>query len=405
MTRKDALVRLEAFVPNAGRRYAADRNRDLGPGLRSNVSMLSPYIRYRVITEPEVLAAVLRQHSAQAAEKFIQEVFWRTYWKGWLQMRPQVWRAFLQERDADRARLEQSTELQKALICAEEGRTGIDGFDDWARELVQTGYLHNHARMWFASIWIFTLRLPWSLGADFFLRHLLDADPASNTLGWRWVAGIQTPGKTYLARADNIERYTGGRYHPKNLASEAPPVREEALPPPKPLRPAGTLPLNRPAILLLHAEDFAAHELIASGASICSIVIAAGGHPNHPWPFGPSAGRFMASLATDTADRLTANGKENVQVLDGLHADWLREHCKAIGTSTIVTTEAPTGPMADALKQLSVELAQDGIEIITLRRPWDDLAWPHATHGFFRFRQQIPELIIQNGLNPLQNAD
>lgn len=79
--------------------------------------------------------------------------------------------------------------------------------------------------------------------------------------------------------------------------------------------------------------------------------------------------------------------------------------CKAIGTSTIVTTEAPTGPMADALKQLSVELAQDGIEIITLRRPWDDLAWPHATHGFFRFRRQIPELIIQNGLNPLQNAD
>ena len=60
--------------------------------------------------------------------------------------------------------------------------TGIEGFDDWARELVDTGYMHNHARMWFASIWIFTLRLPWALGADFFLRHLLDADAASNTL-------------------------------------------------------------------------------------------------------------------------------------------------------------------------------------------------------------------------------
>ena len=59
---------------------------------------------------------------------------------------------------------------------------GIEGFDHWAKELAETGYLHNHARMSFASIWLFTLKLPWSLGADFFLRHLLDGDPASNTL-------------------------------------------------------------------------------------------------------------------------------------------------------------------------------------------------------------------------------
>jgi deoxyribodipyrimidine photo-lyase len=65
------------------------------------------------------------------------------------------------------------------------------------QELVETGYLHNHARMWFASIWIFTLRLPWELGADFFLRHLLDGDAASNTLSWRWVAGLHTKGKHY----------------------------------------------------------------------------------------------------------------------------------------------------------------------------------------------------------------
>ena len=168
--RSAALARLEAFVLHAGRRYASERNRDSGPGQRDNVSLLSPYLRHRVITEHEVLAAVLRQHSPQAAEKFIQEVFWRTYWKGWLQQRPQIWQAFLRERDADRARLEQSQDLRSALTAAEDGRTGIDGFDAWAWELVQTGYLHNHARMWFASIWIFTLRLPWTLGADFFHR-------------------------------------------------------------------------------------------------------------------------------------------------------------------------------------------------------------------------------------------
>ena len=71
--------------------------------------------------------------------------------------------------------------------------------------------------MWFASIWIFSLGLPWTLGADFFLRHLVDGDPASNTLSWRWVAGLHTRGKTYAARAENIARYTEGRFHPQGL--------------------------------------------------------------------------------------------------------------------------------------------------------------------------------------------
>jgi len=300
--RGEALARLEAFVWNAGRRYADTRNRDPGPGLRDNVSMLSPYIRHRVLTEHAVLTAVLRQHSPQAAEKFIEEMFWRTYWKGWLQMRPQVWQAFVSECDADRELLERSLDLRTAMACAEEGRTGIDGFDDWSRELVQTGYLHNHTRMWFASIWIFTLRLPWSLGADFFLRHLLDADPASNTLGWRWVAGIQTPGKTYLARPDNIEKYTGGRYRPTGLAAQAQPIRSEAPPDPTPLRPAAALPLERPAILLLHGDDFAAHELIPPGTDIRATVVAAGGHPDHPWPFGRPARRAWSTAAAFASD-------------------------------------------------------------------------------------------------------
>nr|WP_296750551.1 FAD-binding domain-containing protein [Thioalkalivibrio sp.] len=398
--RGEALARLEAFMPNAGRRYAAERNRDTGAGLRDNVSMLSPYIRHRVITEREVLAAVLQRHAPQAAEKFIQEVFWRTYWKGWLQMRPQVWQAFLLERDADRERLDRSSDLRAAVAGAEDGRTGIDGFDDWARELVQTGYLHNHARMWFASIWIFTLRLPWSLGADFFLRHLLDADPASNTLGWRWVAGIQTPGKTYLARSDNIEKYTGGRYRPKDLAAEAQPVRDETPAGRGPLIPPVQPATNRPTLLLLHGDDFAGHERIPSGAEVHAVVVAASGHRGHRWPFGERAGRFVASLAADTAERLMHDGQTNVQVIDALQADPIREHCAAARVRTVVTPEAPVGPLADGLKRLATELKGDGIEIVPLRRPWDDLAWPHATHGFFRFRQQIPQLIADNGLGP-----
>jgi deoxyribodipyrimidine photo-lyase len=174
-TRAAGLAALAGFVPRAAD-YAATRNHDHGPDRRDNVSMLSPYIRHRMVTEQEVVTAVLATHPYPAVEKFVQEVFWRTYWKGWLEQRPAVWHRYCDE--------VMRIEPTKWVVQAMEGRTGIDCFDAWAHELVETGYLHNHARMWFASIWIFTLRLPWQLGALFFLDHLIDGDPASNTLSW-----------------------------------------------------------------------------------------------------------------------------------------------------------------------------------------------------------------------------
>ncbi|MBU6253114.1 MAG: DNA photolyase, partial [Alphaproteobacteria bacterium] len=99
--RAAALARLAAFAPQAGPDYAQWRNYDFGQGAHRHVSCLSPYIRHRLITEEEVVRAVLAQHSPQMAEKFIQEVYWRTYWKGWLEMRPSLWADYL----ADLAKL------------------------------------------------------------------------------------------------------------------------------------------------------------------------------------------------------------------------------------------------------------------------------------------------------------
>lgn len=220
-TRQAGLTQLDAFLPTAGSNYARSRNFDPGPDQTLAVSRLSPFIRRRLVTEQEVITRILAQHSQQAAEKFIQEVFWRSYWKGWLELRPAVWQNYQAGLQGAVNALQTQTGLKHNWTSACTGETGIACFDAWAKELHQTGYLHNHTRMWFASIWIFTLRLPWELGADFFLRHLLDGDPASNTLGWRWVAGLQTAGKTYLARPDNIEKYTQGRFCPTGLATEA----------------------------------------------------------------------------------------------------------------------------------------------------------------------------------------
>jgi len=396
--RVDALARLCDFVPRAGRAYAAGRNADPGPGHRSNVSMLSPYIRHRLVTEREVVGAVLERFAPSTAEKFIQEVFWRSYWKGWLQMRPSVWRAFVDERAAERDRAAGNAGLGNALAEAEQGRTGIDCFDDWARELVATGYLHNHVRMWFASIWIFTLGLPWALGADFFLRHLLDADPASNTLGWRWVAGIQTPGKTYLARPDNIEKFTGGRYRPEGLATEAPPVRDEPRPQRQPIAPADEIPAGERVLVLLHGDDLRGLEALPTGLEIAGVVAARGGHPGTPWPFGDKAGAFVAAAAEDAAGQAASTLEVPVEVIDTLDAATLAERARAAGTALIVTADAPVGPVDDGLGEVAEALAGSGVDLGRVRRAWDEHAWPHATRGFFAFRKRIPALLEQAGL-------
>ncbi|MFY0615592.1 MAG: deoxyribodipyrimidine photolyase, partial [Hyphomicrobiaceae bacterium] len=255
-TRSAGQERLESFLPRAGKAYAQARNFDFGPEDRSNISCLSPWLRHRLVCEQEVVTATLARQGFSSSDKFIQEVFWRAYFKGWLEQRPGVWSSYRRELRRTLDLLETDAPLANRYAEATEARTGIECFDTWARELVASGYLHNHSRMWFASIWIFTLQLPWQLGADFFYRHLLDGDPASNTLSWRWVGGLHTKGKTYLARSSNIARFTNGRFNPAGqLAAVAPALEEDGVGASIPLRPADPFPHEQQYGLLITEED------------------------------------------------------------------------------------------------------------------------------------------------------
>jgi len=217
--RNDALKKLDDFIEKNLLEYTKLRNFDFGIQNRKNTSCLSPYVTHGVINEVEIINKVLKKHLFSKSEKFIQEVLWRIYWKGWLELRPGVWADYLMSVKTHREKYK----ANKSYLNAIEGNTNIQCFDDWVKELKETNYLHNHARMWFASIWIFTLDLPWELGAEFFLKHLYDGDAASNTLGWRWVAGIQTPGKHYLASEWNIKKFTNNRYENIKLNENAKP--------------------------------------------------------------------------------------------------------------------------------------------------------------------------------------
>ena len=212
---------LNNFIQKDILSYSKNRNYDFGPERRSNVSVLSKYISHRVINEYDVIGSALSSYPLSKIEKYIQEVFWRIYWKGWLEHRPMVWSDYLSYTYSDN----NNTDYNNAI----EGTTGIACFDSWVAELKDKNYLHNHTRMWFASIWIFTLNLPWQLGANFFMRHLFDGDSASNTLSWRWVAGLQTVGKHYLATSSNISKYTNNKFEPKNLNEDASPLTDNKI--------------------------------------------------------------------------------------------------------------------------------------------------------------------------------
>ncbi|MCY4336392.1 MAG: DNA photolyase [Litoreibacter sp.] len=388
-TRAAALEALDRFIPSAGITYARRRNFDLRPDGSGGVSQLSPYIRHRLISEEEVLQATLSQHSPRDAEKFIQEVFWRSYWKGWLEMRPQAWMQYKQAVQAGLNRLQSEAGLRQAFDSACRGETDIECFNFWSQNLVKNGYIHNHARMWFASIWIFTLRLPWALGADFFLRHLLDGDPASNTLGWKWVAGLQTEGKTYLARASNIAEFTENRFQPED--ADLAPYAE----PPEPFQRFDRQPILFPdtprlaenAVLLLHEDDLWGGAQLdgLNGLPVAAMICA---QYRSPLTVAERVKSFTADAARNTADVLFGTDAPIFDTVEDV-ATWAKQS----GAHNVVTAYAPTGPVSEALSQLEPMLKSNDIRLTRVARDYDKMCWPHATKGFFPFKKNIPEFI------------
>jgi len=390
-TRAAALARLEEFLPAAGL-YAAERNY-VRPG-HDNVSRLSPWVQKRLLLESEIVAAARARWSFPAVEKFVQEVYWRTYWKGWLEQRPAAWSRWCEV--VPRLRASLSAEQRSKLEAALAGKTGIAGFDAWAQELVDTGYLHNHARMWFASIWIFTLKLPWELGAAFFYEHLLDGDVASNTLSWRWVAGLQTPGKTYVARADNIAFYTDGEHAPQasHLASAPFAITEEPLPKvaawTEDASQVASLKAYDRIGLWVHPEDLAVEQGELAGLKVQAI--------NASWPagIGARAGwsqRVTAWTQSAMRDGATRAGQHfGVEVssheasdLAAALVDWARQN----QLQAVVAYRPFVGPWLPEALAIEQALAAAGIDIIWRRRAWDAELFPHANRGYFPFWERI----------------
>ncbi len=375
-TREAAFLRLEEFEKKASR-YSSQRNHVM-PG-HTNVSRLSPAIRHRLITEKEIFEGITKRYAFSTVQKYVQEVYWRRYWKSWLALRPSVWTDYLRD-------LSEIDPCGQALdVMAGEGP--VDVMNDFVRELKETGYMHNHARMWFAGYWIHTMKLPWQLGADFFYRHLLDADPASNTLSWRWVAGIQTPGKSYLARRSNIEKYLD----PERLDTHADgleflengkaaqleiPARPKTV---LPERGESTMNNEKRTGLLVHEDDLSVETVFPNLPIASSLLVelnCCASEVKREW---------MTKAFDDAASRMPG-----LVLRASFSRKSLVEWVENQKLEQIIAARPEVGVVNDRLEEMTKDL---GIEIIYRDRVEDLEFLPFAKSGFFGFWKKIEPLL------------
>ncbi len=370
-SRAKAIEKLNYFVENNLTNYSKLRNFDLGPDGKSNVSCLSPYITHGIISEKEIIKKSLDKFSFAKNEKFIQEVLWRTYWKGWLELRPNVWSDYL----IDMEKIREDFKDNKEYLNAIEGKTNIECFNYWVNELKENNYLHNHTRMWFASIWIFTLELPWQLGAEFFIQHLYDGDAASNTLGWRWVAGIQTQGKHYLASEWNIKKFTNNRFQNIKLNENAPPkISEKSY---SIIKQDFSNPQDIEGKNLLIFENNLSFEITDfKENNFKKIYIISIKNEDRSMKLSEKSVKFKSLLINDQKQRLKDNSIE----------------CEVIDISEIKNVENCCG-LYPAVGENLDYLNSNNIKLDFLYRDLDRFSWQYCNKGFFNFKNYIPKII------------
>ncbi len=371
-SRAKAIEKLNKFIEKNLFEYSKLRNFDFGPEKRSNVSCLSPYITHGIIDEQEIIKKSLSKFSFSKNEKFIQEVLWRTYWKGWLELRPNVWSDYLIELNKIREEFKNNQNYLNAI----EGKTNIQCFNSWVNELKENNYLHNHARMWFASIWIFTLELPWQLGAEFFMQHLYDGDAASNTLGWRWVAGVQTQGKHYLASEWNIKKFTNNRFNNIKLNENAPPIISEKTY--SIIKQDFNNPQNiEDKSLIIFENNLSFETSNFQNDKFKKIYLISNKNKNRSIELSEKVIKFKSLLISDQEKRLK-NNSIDCEVIDINEIKNINEN--------IIALYPTVGENLDFLNY-------NNLKLDFLYRKLDQNSWQYCNKGFFNFKNYIPKII------------
>ena len=372
-SREFAIEQLDNFIEKNLIEYSKLRNFDFGPDRRSNVSCISPYVNHGVVNESEIINKSLKKFSFIKNEKFIQEVLWRVYWKGWMELRPKVWTDFLNDLNEIKIKYQNNENYLNAI----NGKTNINCFNYWVDELKKYNYLHNHTRMWFASIWIFTLELPWQLGAEFFMKHLFDGDSASNTLGWRWVAGIQTKGKHYSAQEWNIKKFTNNKFDkiklnenslPKTDGREYSIINKEFI----------DNAISEEKKLLVFDNNLSFENTEFANKNFKKIFLVLNGKETRKIKLSEKVLNFKKFLIHDQEIRLKQKSISceiiNIEELKNINED-------------IYALYPSVGENLDYINSINIK------NIKFLYRKIDKYSWKFCNKGFFNFKNYIPKIV------------
>ena len=360
---------LKNWMPKSMDFYSTNRNYDVAG--KQTTSRLSSAISSGIIKESDIIRS-LNEYGVASSNKFLEEVFWRIYFRGYFETHPSIWQSYKESLIADKQ--SKGVEYQNAI----DANTGIECFDDWLRDLYKTGYLHNHTRMWFASIWIFTLKLPWELGCDLFMRYLSDADEASNILSWRWVAGLHTSKKPYVARASNIKKFTD-KYYPINELNESPKALYEDLM-------HNFIPMNfnskipHRCSLLLIDNFFDTDGINLSNTKIDAFYVLDTSSFNKR-----AIDRILIESKVEIIERISK--KINLAPIFVSMSDM-----SILFGKPLVTSMLRTGEFKDFL-DTALRSLESSSDVYMLPRKIDELSWNHCKGGFFKLKSKISSIV------------
>ncbi len=351
------------------RGYAKTRNH-----LDGNVSRLNPYVTWGALTLRDLHNHVLATHPTRDKdhEKFVDELGWKAFFReGFRSLGGRVY--------TDLEPYKYPTEPKKPGLPQgiENANTGIRAIDDITQELLDTGYLHNHQRLWFASWWVHFAGHDWKSGEAFLYRHLLDGEPGPNALSWQWVASTFS-GKPYVFNADNMRRngvteigdapfdasyeaidaqffggYAQGGYakRPKEQPHTKPTPHDPSL-----VRPVGSRPL-----VVLHPERLSAGAEAVRACPDAPVVIYLDGRRWQAEQPSERRRAFAESLAQAARDTLEEQGRQaTVMTIEG--PSDLAAKARELGRDTIAAPDSWHPGTWKTLKNLSEDVPVSVVE-------------------------------------------
>ncbi len=307
-----AKAQLKNFNPTG---YNRTRN-----SVDGNVSRLNPYITWGVFTLAEVQRHAKGRSQGKDYQKFVNELGWKAYFReGFLALGDRVYRSLEPYKYPTQKRDELPAEIER-------GQTGLSCIDRIVHELKDTGYLHNHQRLWFAAYVTHFANTHWWHGERLFYRYLVDGEPGPNALSWQWVASTFSS-KPYYFNGENMrgyghepcedapfnasyeeldERFFGG--YGKGGFEKRPKEQPQAVanvPQPDLLRPAGENPL-----VLLHAERLSDGARVLEEVADAPVLVYLDAERFKEEQPSFMRLHFAVSLAADLVKRLRDEGRE-----------------------------------------------------------------------------------------------